>query len=98
MEILKEITPAEAYFLFERFSYDEKLMKLTLGKLLFDKTFEIIYVKKKLNKNDKRESTYKMIRIADLENKKDYTPAEKAFLEYFPDKQKQYQCLNELSL
>jgi hypothetical protein len=69
MEILKEIRPAEAYFLMNWMASDKKLLNYTLGHLLMEKYLEVKFFKKLAHAKAKRTSTYKMIiRARNFEN------------------------------
>lgn len=81
MEILKDLKPAEAYFLMNWMSSDEKLMSYTLGTLLMEKCFEIKYVKRQVHARVKKFSIYKMIRPSTNFKKPDARSYEKPLLE-----------------
>ena len=88
MEILKELKPAESYFLMNWLASDEKLLNYTLGNLLMEKYLEVKFFKKLAHAKAKRMSTYKMIfKAANFDNK-DTRAYEKVILSVMGDSQK----------
>ncbi|MCB0400926.1 MAG: hypothetical protein KDD41_02505 [Flavobacteriales bacterium] len=81
MEILKDLRPAEAYFLMTWMTLDTKLLGYTLGSLVMEKCFEVRYVKKQVHPRVNKFSTYKMIRPSVNFDKMELRSYEKPILE-----------------